>query len=201
MDTVALSQPANFGTAQAAKWMAAVIAVTPVTVSPFMTTLEPIAVQRIASKTVRGSSVGSPSNVLTDSKGSSVEVPYFQQAERPTTASEEVVGELRSLALLNANWDAENAAAPDVQSVRAATSFVNLLPLGCELPEPMLLVSGRAGLYWDNDRLYADLEFFADGRVTYYVEHPGEAKHKGVVRFDGQSMPAVFSTIIVSRLA
>ena len=65
-------------------------------------------------------------------------------------------------------------------------AFVRLLDDIVELPEPMLLGSGHAGLFWKTDKLYADLEFLGDGRIAYFIEYEGEGKHKGVVKFDSE---------------
>ena len=63
------------------------------------------------------------------------------------------------------------------------------------LPEPMLLASGRAGLYWNESGLYADLEFFGNGRTAYYIELKS-GKHKGVLNFSPNSMPKVLSALL-----
>ena len=62
----------------------------------------------------------------------------------------------------------------------------------------MLLGSGHAGLFWKTDSLYADLEFLGDGRIAYFIEHEGVGKHKGVVKFDSEKMPAVFPALLRS---
>lgn len=116
--------------------------------------------------------------------------------ERVTTLREEAIGELRSWALLPANWDSEKAAAPDAASLKEAERFVRLLKVDQPVPEPMLLASGRAGLYWNDGDLYADLEFTGDGHVTYYVERRRNGKHKGMVAFDGSAMPSVFAALL-----
>lgn len=124
---------------------------------------------------------------------------------RPTTSREEVMGELRSWAFLPANWDGEGASSADSASIREAVSFVSLLTDDMPTPEPMLLASGRAGLFWDSDELYADLEFTGAGRVTYYIERRDDnaGKHKGGVNFNSKSetMPAVFSVLLANSKA
>lgn len=115
--------------------------------------------------------------------------------DRPTTSLEKLVGELRGWQSLTANWDGEGAAVPDAKSLKEAVSFVRLLGERDPLPEPMLHASGHAGLFWKDDNLYADIEFLGDRRIAYYIEHQGD-KHKGVVKFDSQNMPAVFPALL-----
>ncbi|MBI5116475.1 hypothetical protein HZA56_08385 [Candidatus Poribacteria bacterium] len=117
------------------------------------------------------------------------------EPDRPTTLSEKITGELRSWSLLSANWDGEGAVTPDARSLKEAVSFVRLLGEGDTLPEPMLHASGHAGLFWKDDNLYADIKFLGDGRVAYYIERQGD-KHKGVLKFNSQKMPAVFPTLL-----
>ncbi|MBI3774594.1 MAG: hypothetical protein HY273_03415 [Gammaproteobacteria bacterium] len=119
----------------------------------------------------------------------------YSESDRPTTLKEMLVGELRGWGLLNADWDGEGAAAPDARSLKEAVSFISLLGESDILPEPMLHSSGHAGLFWKDDSLYADVEFLGDGRAAYYIERQGD-KHKGVIKFDSQKMPAVFPALL-----
>lgn len=113
---------------------------------------------------------------------------------RTTTSCEELIGEIRSWSLLETNWDGEGALAPSPESLKQAVSFVRLLS-DIPLPEPMLLSSGRAALYWNENNLYADLEFLEDGRIAYFIKNNGD-KHKGVLAFNSEEMPAVFPALI-----
>jgi len=116
--------------------------------------------------------------------------------DRPTTALEQLVGEIRSYGVLGDNWDGEGAVRPSLSSIRGAVKFVHLMDPSIALPEPMLFASGRAGLFWNSQSIYADLEFTEDQSITYFVEHRGKGKHKGVVAFDSKAMPAVFATLL-----
>lgn len=118
------------------------------------------------------------------------------QRDRLTTPREEAIGNLRGWSSLEKNWDGEGANIPNPTSLKDAEYFIDLLGKGYSIPEPMLLANGRAGLYWDEDGLYADLEFLGDGRVTYFIEHRGEGKHKGVVQFRRGEMPPVFAALL-----
>lgn len=115
------------------------------------------------------------------------------QHERLTTQQEKLIGEIRSCSLLSADWDGEGAVAPLAQSIKEAVSFVRVLG-DVVLPEPMLLASGRVSLYWNEGELYADIEFLGDGRIAYFIKRNGD-KHKGVLAFDSQKMPAVFPAL------
>lgn len=119
----------------------------------------------------------------------------LEEATRPTTSHEKLIGEIRQWGLLEANWDGEGAASPLIQSMKEAVSFVRLLNDDIMLPEPMLLASGHAGLYWNTNNLYADIEFLGDGRISYFIKN-SEDKHKGVLAFNSEKMPAVFPALL-----
>lgn len=114
---------------------------------------------------------------------------------RPTTELEQLMGQIRSWSLWGANWDGEGAVAPFISCIKRAASFASLLPGNVVLPEPMLHASGHTGLFWDDDGLYADLEFMESGRVAYYIEQNGD-KHKGAINFDTKNLPPVFSVLL-----
>ena len=116
-------------------------------------------------------------------------------ASRQTSPQENIIGELRQWNLMDANWDGEGAAKPKLNSIKEAVSFVRLLDAKIALPEPMLLGSGNAALYWNESGLYADIEFLGDNRIAYFIKINSD-KHKGVLTFDSQNMPAVFQALI-----
>lgn len=118
-------------------------------------------------------------------------------ADRETTARELLIGELRALALLDENWDGEGANAPIPESISSAVNFTRLLDEAALLPEQMIHSSGRTGLLWRVGRVYADLEFYADGRIAFYIERNGD-RYKGAVKFDNESMPTVFPPLLRS---
>ena len=115
--------------------------------------------------------------------------------DRPTTELEKIVGQFRRWATLEANWDGENANAPIANSLSQAQNFATLLTKDMPTPEPMLNSTGRAGLFWNLNNLYADLEFLPDEKIAYYIEK-NKDKHKGVVTFNSEKMPAVFTTLL-----
>jgi hypothetical protein len=120
----------------------------------------------------------------------------FVNLARETTEREQIVGDLRKLRLLQAGWDGQGADAPNRVSLLAAEEFMYALSADAPLPEPMLHANGRAGLYWNDGQLYADLEFLDDGRVSYYIERRDEGKHKGAVKFRTKEMPSVFEVLL-----
>ncbi len=119
----------------------------------------------------------------------------YEESARPTTSHEIIIGEIRQWNLLSADWDSEGAAAPNALSMKEAVTFVRLLDGDIPFPEPMLLASGHAALYWNESDLYADLEFLGDGRIAYFIKNDGD-KHKGVLSFDSTKMPVVFQALI-----
>jgi len=116
---------------------------------------------------------------------------------RATTPQEKIIGEIRSWSLFDDNWDGEGSQRPNVESIKEMVFFVRLLSDEIPLPEPMLLSSGHTSLFWDESDLYADIEFLGDGRIAYFIKKNGD-KHKGVLEFDSQQMPAVFPAILKS---
>ncbi|MCY4361826.1 MAG: hypothetical protein OXE42_06550 [Gammaproteobacteria bacterium] len=122
---------------------------------------------------------------------------FIQIAEftRSTTTREQLMGEIRSWALLEADWDGEGAAVPIARCIKNAVSFIRLLPDNISLPEPMLHASGNTGLFWGDGGMYADIEFLHNDRIAYYIEQNGD-KHKGAINFDSESLPPVFSVLL-----
>lgn len=114
---------------------------------------------------------------------------------RPDTVAEQIIGELREWILLDANWDGEGASNPIKDSIAQTVKFVKLLGSDYYSPEPMLLSSGRAGLYWNENDLYADLEFTGKNSITYFIDRAGK-KYKGVVDFDAATVPPVFRDLL-----
>lgn len=119
------------------------------------------------------------------------------ESVRLTTASEKIIGEIRQWGAVKANWDGEGASLPSAQSIKDAVSFIKLIADNSALPEPMLLASGNAGLYMNENSLYVDIEFLGDDRISYFIKRNGD-KHKGVLTFENEKMPAVFQTLIWS---
>lgn len=117
------------------------------------------------------------------------------ESSRLTTTREQLMGEIRSWALLEVDWDGEGAAAPIAGCIKNAVSFIRLLPDTTSLPEPMLHASGNTGLFWGDGGFYADIEFLHNGRIAYYIEQNGD-KHKGAINFDSENLPPVFSVLI-----
>ena len=129
-----------------------------------------------------------------DSHDDSIRIAEFT---RTTTAREQLLGEIRSWALWKADWDGEGAAAPIVDCIKNAVSFIRLLPDNIPLPEPMIHASGHTGLFWGDGGIYADIEFLHNGRIAYYIEQNGD-KHKGAINFDSEKLPPVFSVLLES---
>lgn len=119
----------------------------------------------------------------------------FSASSRATTSVEKLIGEIRNWALFDSNWDGEGSAKPSMASIKEVVSFARLLETAAQEPEPMLLASGHTALFWNDGNLYADLEFLGDSRIAYFIKKNGD-KHKGVVGFDSENMPAVFQALI-----
>ena len=177
---------AGTGTAAAAKVFIALS----MTQAPSVSSL-PEAIQAFARlgptktyQTVRSSNIGSVAND-----------EIFDTPVRETTSQELMIGELRNWALFGDNWDGEGASRPSSASINDAVSFARLLDANVRESEPMLLASGHAALFWNEAGLYADLEFIGNNRIAYFVQRNND-KHKGVVTFDPEKIPAVFQTLL-----
>lgn len=116
---------------------------------------------------------------------------------RPTTQYERTIAELRNWHTLTNNWDGEGSSAPLVATLRSAEKFTGLLGGAITAPEPMLNATGRAGLFWDRPGLYADLEFYPNNKIAYYIEKNGD-KHKGTVAFQEEQLPAMFAFLLAN---
>jgi hypothetical protein len=180
---------ASPGTASIAQVFIAALTVLP---APSVSQIPIVLEQPVRSTAnLRSSILKADSQVTTD-------VADYAQCEwlvRPTTEHEKLIGEIRNWNLLGSDWDGEGSAMPSVQSMKEAISFIGLLDEDIALPEPMLLSSGHAALYWNGDELYADIEFLGDGRIAYFIKKNGD-KHKGVLAFDSQKMPGVFPALL-----
>ena len=194
-----MKQPTLGTSATAAHIFAGILAASgPVTASEFPRTLSDNYVRPAQKATSRISSFARlPQN--TASINSYVE-SYTEasdseaQLDRLTTAHERLIGEIRSWGVLGADWDGEGALAPSATSIIEAVSLSRLFS-EADYIEPMLLASGHVSLYINENGLYADIEFLGDGRIAYFIKRHGD-KHKGVLTFDSQKMPAVFQALI-----
>lgn len=99
-----------------------------------------------------------------------------------------ILDEFLHLRNLKENWDGEGAVIPDILSISYAENFVCLFDEDFKFPETMLHDSGRVGLFWNDDSLFADLEFLSDGTIAYYIKK-GMQIFKGVTHFDGVNIP------------
>ena len=188
--------------ARAAQMLAGILAVSsPATASEFPRTLEHYVrpAQKATSRISLDRLVPSATSIIANDE-KYCDAAYSDasesavQLERLTTQHEKLIGEIRSWSLLSADWDGEGALAPSTQSIKDAASFTRLLS-DTALPEPMLLASGHIALYKNESDLYADIEFLGDGRIAYFIKRNGD-KHKGVLTFDSQKMPAVFPALL-----
>lgn len=183
--------------AKAAQVLAGILAVSsPITASEFPRASEHYVrpAQKVTSRTSFDSIVSGTTSVIANEDKYSDIAESAVQLERLTTQQEKLIGEIRSWGLLGADWDGEGSLAPSEQSIKEAVSFSRLLS-DVSLPEPMLLASGHVALYKNESDIYADIEFLGDGRIAYFIKCNGD-KHKGVLTFDSQKMPAVFPALL-----
>jgi hypothetical protein len=194
-------RPTQLGTANTAQLFAALLAASsPTTASELPRAFEqPIrTTQRLTSRLpFDQSTVQSASTIVSNAKFVAA-TESSEQLERLTTQHEKLIGEIRSWSLLENNWDGEGAIVPSAPSIKEAVSFTRMLnEVAVALLEPMLLASGHVSLYKNDTGFYADIEFLGDGRIAYFIKRNGD-KHKGVLSFDSQKMPAVFSALLLA---
>lgn len=151
--------------------------------------------QKIASSSKNNSSDAPHILSGTFISGVSTELINSYDKNRQTTEVEKIIGELREWQFLDEDWDGEGARAPINKSIENAVSLMVLIKDSADMPEPMLHATGTVSLYWDDKNLYADLEFLGDGRIVYFIKNNND-KHKGVLSFDQQKIPDVFSALI-----
>lgn len=185
----------GLGTAAVAKIFLAMSVLPAPTVSGIPRALESQPLRPVQKVSTRSYGEAAPGVVIAPSATTAfITKDRYADTARETTSCEELVGEIRGWSLLDADWDGEGAVKPLPQSLKEAVSFVRLLG-EIPLPEPMVLSSGHAALYWNESDLYADLEFLGDGRIAYFIKRHGD-KHKGVLAFDSTEMPIVFPVLI-----
>jgi hypothetical protein len=74
---------------------------------------------------------------------------------------------------LKDGWDGEESKKPNYDAIDDALSFIDLLPLGMELPEPMVAADGEVGFYWKKPNVYIDIGFKGNGKISYYARSGG----------------------------
>ncbi|MFN9476404.1 hypothetical protein [Acidovorax sp.] len=146
-----------------------------------------------ASAWTRGSADGSHLDSRQQVYGATTK--EFGQKARSTTDRERLIASLRGYLTLQENWDGEGAAAPNLNSLRAAMHFACALTDEVLAPAPMLHASGNAGLLWEEDGLYGELEFLHGSRAAYYFEC-GSNKHKGIVQLPAVEVPAILQQLL-----
>lgn len=125
--------------------------------------------------------------------------PRVEGAYRATTPAEIAAGEIRSWVTLPDNWDGEGSAAPNQISAAQAVDFVLMLGDDFVAPKPQLLDNGNASLFWSEGAVIADLEFYPDGTITYYIESAEYGIHKGATRARKTNLPPPLAVLLPVR--
>ena len=77
--------------------------------------------------------------------------------------------EIQAYANLTHNWDGEDAAVPSEQAVQDAIAFLDGRPDSIPLPLPEVASIGDVGVYWDEDGIFAEVQFGGDQAYSYYA--------------------------------
>jgi hypothetical protein len=80
---------------------------------------------------------------------------------------------IKSYTQLPPNYDGEGTLNPSPLSIVTAYNFVKILSYnyGSRLyPDSTLNANGTVSLYWQNDNIYAEVEFFESSKVVYFIK-------------------------------
>lgn len=97
-----------------------------------------------------------------------VPTPEFPVASEETKVDIEV-RRLLALASLPENWDGAGSAQASPESAKQAHAFLRALDPNGPIPKTTLHANGNALLIFGPDP-YAEIEFFGDGRISYYAQ-------------------------------
>jgi len=116
-------------------------------------------------------------------------IEFPRPAASPQTAADLTVSKLLSFEQFDRNWDGNDAAKPDPQSIQAARFFIRSLSPGSKIPEPTLHANGNVLLFVNEGDRYAEIEFVDGNRIEFYARQ-GDHQWSDEVSFDGGSLPA-----------
>lgn len=93
----------------------------------------------------------------------------FASADRSISRLDWLRSELFSYQDLAAGWDGEGSVPVNPAHVAAASSLLEIIPAGIPLPKPMLSPDGELGLYWKDDRWFADAVIEDSAHFSLFV--------------------------------
>jgi len=70
---------------------------------------------------------------------------------------------------LDAGWDGPDSQVPSQENIQDALTLLAKLPAGLPLPKPMLSSTGSIGLYWDTQKVFADIALEGNGRFSLFT--------------------------------
>lgn len=98
------------------------------------------------------------------------DVSTLATRDRLSKEEADLRAEIQAYTSLTDNWDGEGAAAPPAQAVRDAIAFLGGRPDGIPLPLPEVASIGDVGIYWDEDGIFAEVQFGGDRAYSYYAQ-------------------------------
>lgn len=119
--------------------------------------------------------LASPAKGTTSTAGFGLEpATAIVEQSRAKSEADRQIERLNSLRGAASGWAGPGSSAPDKSSLQAAVDLIRRLK-NLPLPIPMASIGsdGNAGLFWSDDRIYADLEVFPDGRIGYLLQLAG----------------------------
>lgn len=122
------------------------------------------------------SAMASPARITTDLViKACMEVPAALYRAAPMHEADRQLARLEAVRGVPDGWAGPGSVAPDENSLNVAASLLQRLRY-FPLPVPMVSVSpdGNAGLFWSDDKIYADLEVLRDGKIGYLAHVKGQ---------------------------
>lgn len=100
------------------------------------------------------------------SADSAVEHDNVGTSDRNALLSAEII----SYRELRDGWEGDDSVAPARQAINEALAFIDLIPIGSAVPEPMVAADGEVGFYWNTGGAYIDVSFRGTGQLSYYAK-------------------------------
>lgn len=85
---------------------------------------------------------------------------------------------------LEPGWDGPGSVTPSSIDIDLATDFVASIPAVFPLPKAMLSSDGTVGLYWDDTRMYIDIQFESDRTLSMFSRDRSSGKERFIDSID-----------------
>jgi hypothetical protein len=110
----------------------------------------------------------------------------------PSTKADLIVAQLLRFGSLDADWDGNDAAKPQQESLKDAREFIRLLAPESVIPQATLHADGHAVLLLHRPNIYAEIEFLGGKRIGFYARRGGQEWGDEIL-FNGGDLPVGLS--------